>query len=52
VTDEPGAPAASAVTRQVELNLLAELADLLESEYGKVPEEYLAEAQAAWPDHE
>jgi hypothetical protein len=40
------------VTRQVELHLLAELSDLLESEYGPVPEEYLAEAQAAWPDNQ
>ena len=39
-----------AVTRQLELDLLAELSDLLASEHGPVPEEYLAEARAAWPD--
>jgi Arc/MetJ-type ribon-helix-helix transcriptional regulator len=39
-----------AVTRQLELDLLAELSDLLADEYGPVPEEYLAEARAAWPD--
>ncbi|MGE5286059.1 MAG: hypothetical protein ACM3ML_02425 [Micromonosporaceae bacterium] len=41
-----------AVTRQLELDLLAELSELLTSEHGPVPEEYLAEAQAAWPDDE
>jgi Arc/MetJ-type ribon-helix-helix transcriptional regulator len=41
-----------AVTRQLELDLLAELSDLLAAEYGPVPEEYLAEARAAWPDGE
>jgi hypothetical protein len=41
-----------AVTRQLELDLLAELSDLLTAEYGPVPEEYLAEARAAWPDSE
>ena len=41
-----------AVTRQLELDLLAELSDLLAAEYGPVPEEYLAEARAAWPDSE
>ncbi len=41
-----------AVTRQAELDLLAELSDLLTAEYGPVPEEYLAEARAAWPDSE
>lgn len=41
-----------AVTRQLELDLLAELFDLLTAEYGPVPEEYLAEARAAWPDGE
>ena len=40
----------AAVTRQLELDLLAELADLLGSEHGPVPEGYLAEARAAWPD--
>ena len=39
-----------AVTRQLELDLLAELSELLASEYGPVPEEDLAEARAAWPD--
>ncbi|MBP2320915.1 Arc/MetJ-type ribon-helix-helix transcriptional regulator [Kibdelosporangium banguiense] len=41
-----------AVARQLELDLLAELAALLEVEYGPVPEEFLAEAGAAWPDVE
>ncbi|HEY4007278.1 MAG TPA: hypothetical protein VGM60_19125 [Pseudonocardia sp.] len=41
-----------AVARQLELDLLAELAALLEGEYGPVPEEFLAEADAAWPDAE
>lgn len=41
-----------AVARQLELDLLAELADLLDAEHGPVPEEYLAEAGAAWPDAE
>jgi Arc/MetJ-type ribon-helix-helix transcriptional regulator len=39
-----------AVTRQFELDLLAELADLLAAEHGPVPEEDLAAARAAWPD--
>jgi Arc/MetJ-type ribon-helix-helix transcriptional regulator len=39
-----------AVARQLELDLMAELAALLEAEYGPVPEEFLAEAGAAWPD--
>jgi Arc/MetJ-type ribon-helix-helix transcriptional regulator len=41
-----------AVTRQLELDLLAELSELLVSEHGPVPEEDLAEARAAWPDDE
>src|SRR5580658_7188649 len=41
-----------AVTRQLELDLLAELSDVLATEHGPVPEEYLAEARAAWPDDE
>lgn len=41
-----------AVTRQLELDLLAELSDLLAAEHGPVPEEYLAEARAAWPNDE
>ena len=39
-----------AVTRQLELDVLAELSQLLASEYGPVPAEHLAEARAAWPD--
>ena len=39
-----------AVTRQLELDLLDELSELLTAEHGPVPEEYLAEARAAWPD--
>jgi Arc/MetJ-type ribon-helix-helix transcriptional regulator len=41
-----------AVARQLELDLLADLSDLLTAEHGAVPEKYLAEAQAAWPDEE
>lgn len=41
-----------AVARQLELDLLAELSELLEAEHGPVSEEYLAEAGAAWPDAE
>ncbi len=41
-----------AVARQLELDLLADLSDLLTSEHGPVPEEYLAEARAVWPDEE
>lgn len=41
-----------AVARQLELDLLNELAALLEAEHGPVPEEFLAEADAAWPDVE
>lgn len=41
-----------AVARQLELDLLAELIDLLDSEHGPVPEEFLAEARSAWPDAE
>jgi Arc/MetJ-type ribon-helix-helix transcriptional regulator len=43
---------AEAVARQLEVDLLAELAALLEAEHGPVPEQFLAEAEAAWPDHE
>lgn len=39
-----------AVFRQLERDLLAELSASLAAEYGPVPEEYLAEARAAWPD--
>jgi Arc/MetJ-type ribon-helix-helix transcriptional regulator len=41
-----------AVARRLELDLLAELSELLAAEHGPVPEEYLAEARAAWPDNE
>lgn len=41
-----------AVTRQLELDLLAELSELITVEHGPVPEEYMAEARAAWPDGE
>jgi Arc/MetJ-type ribon-helix-helix transcriptional regulator len=41
-----------AVTRQLELDMLAELSELLAFEHAPVPEEYLAEARAAWPDDE
>jgi len=41
-----------AVTRQLELDLLDELSELLAAEHGPVSEEYLAEAHAAWPDSE
>jgi Arc/MetJ-type ribon-helix-helix transcriptional regulator len=39
-----------AVARQLELDQLAELSEMLASEHGPVPEESLAEARAAWPD--
>ena len=41
-----------AVARQLEMDLLADLSGLLAAEHGPVPEEYLAEARAAWPDDE
>jgi hypothetical protein len=41
-----------AVARQLELDLLAELSELLASEHGPVPARYLAEARAAWPGDE
>ncbi|MCA1185801.1 MULTISPECIES: hypothetical protein [unclassified Saccharopolyspora] len=41
-----------AVARQLELDLLAELADLLEREHGPVPSAVLEKARCAWPDHE
>jgi len=41
-----------AVARQLELDLLAELSELLTTEHGPVPDEYLDEAQAAWPSGE
>lgn len=40
------------VSRQLEQDLLAELSELLTEEHGPVPEEYLAEARAAWPGSE
>ena len=39
-----------AVARQLEVDLLAELSDVLAVEHGPVAPEYLAEARAAWPD--
>lgn len=39
-----------AVARQLELDLLAELSDQLTAEHGPVPETFLREAEAAWPD--
>jgi hypothetical protein len=41
-----------AVARQLELDLLGELAAVLEEEHGQVDEALLAEAEAAWPDAE
>jgi hypothetical protein len=41
-----------AVARQLEVDLLTELSELLAAEHGPVPEEYLAEARAAWPGDE
>lgn len=41
-----------AVARQLELDLLTELSELLTAEHEPVPEEYVAEARAAWPDAE
>jgi Arc/MetJ-type ribon-helix-helix transcriptional regulator len=43
---------AEAVARQLELDLLGELTELLEAGHGPVPEGLLAEAAAAWPDTE
>jgi Arc/MetJ-type ribon-helix-helix transcriptional regulator len=39
-----------AVARQLELDLLGELATQLQDEHGLVPEELLAEARLSWPD--
>jgi Arc/MetJ-type ribon-helix-helix transcriptional regulator len=39
-----------AVARQLELDLLAELAAVLEAEHGPVSDEALAEARRSWPD--
>lgn len=41
-----------AVARHLEWDLLAELSPLLAADHGPVPEAYLAEARAAWPDDE
>lgn len=41
-----------AVTRQLQLDLIAELSRLLAAEHGPVSEENLAEARAAWPEGE
>jgi hypothetical protein len=41
-----------AVTRQLEPDLLTEHSVSLAAEYWPVPEEYLAEARAIWPDTE
>jgi len=41
-----------AVARQLELDLLAELSESLTAEHGPVPDGYIAEARAAWPDSE
>jgi Arc/MetJ-type ribon-helix-helix transcriptional regulator len=39
-----------AVARQLELDLLGELAALLDAEHGPVGDEVLAEARHSWPD--
>jgi Arc/MetJ-type ribon-helix-helix transcriptional regulator len=39
-----------AVARQLELDLLGELAALLQAEHGQISEEALAEARRSWPD--
>jgi len=41
-----------AVSRQLELDLLADLSAILEREHGPIDAEHLAEAEAAWPDVE
>ncbi len=41
-----------AVAMQLKLDLVGELAALLEAEHGPVSDELLAEASAAWPDAE
>ncbi|WP_163512676.1 hypothetical protein [Fodinicola acaciae] len=38
------------VARQLQFDLLAELADELDEKYGPVPEELVEEALAEWPD--
>ncbi len=39
-----------AVARQLELDLLDELAALLEAEHGPLPEDAVNEARSSWPD--
>ncbi len=39
-----------AVARQLELDLLGELAVLLETEHGPLSDDVLAEARRSWPD--
>ena len=39
-----------AVARRLELDLLGELAAMLEAEHGPVPDDALTEARRAWPD--
>ena len=39
-----------AVARRLEVDLLAELSEVLAVEHGPVPPGYLAEARTAWPD--
>ncbi|GIG60543.1 hypothetical protein Lfu02_49150 [Longispora fulva] len=39
-----------AVAKQLEMDLLAELSAILETEHGPVSEQALAEAGAGWPD--
>jgi Arc/MetJ-type ribon-helix-helix transcriptional regulator len=41
----------AAVARQLEVDLLAELAAVLEAEHGPAPEDLLKEAMREWPDH-
>jgi hypothetical protein len=41
-----------AVARQLEVDLLTDLSNVLAIEHGPVPPEYLAQARAAWPDDE
>jgi hypothetical protein len=41
-----------AVARRLELDLLAELSEMLTSEHGPVPDEYVAGARASWPGDE
>lgn len=41
---------AEAVERRLELDLLGDLAAILEAEYGQVSDEALADARRSWPD--